>query len=218
MPSVTSDSFKDESLSDMQEHDAGFGKYSRFGQFGSQLLQKTVGMVLRACPVRQSTSGVTRVVDSPAEEAALPPPPTTSALQKKVSQENLKDGLQTEYMHASSRPESSNVGSSSDSTPGMSTLLIRVVGCRQPENTFSSSGISPKPGGGPTVKFFVPTPMSSPSNEIARPAGEYMQEPNSFNWNPTSFTENGYHPKIKIMRSTEKESQHGQYYEKGVGG
>lgn len=60
-----------------------------------------------------------------------------------------------------------------------------------PANTFSSSGISPKPGGGPTAKFFVPTPMSSPSNEIVRPTGEYMQESNFINWSPTSFTENG---------------------------
>lgn len=58
-------------------------------------------------------------VDSPAEEAALPPPPTTSALQKKVSHENLKDGLQTENMYASNRPESTCPGSSSDPTPGI---------------------------------------------------------------------------------------------------
>lgn len=37
----------------MQENDSGFGGYSRFGQFGSQLFQKTVGMVLRARPDRQ---------------------------------------------------------------------------------------------------------------------------------------------------------------------
>lgn len=60
-----------------------------------------------------------------------------------------------------------------------------------PANTFSSSGISQKPGGGPTAKFFVPTPMSSPSNEVVRPTGEYMQESNFINWSPTTFTENG---------------------------
>lgn len=48
-----SDSSKDESLSDMQENDSGFGGYSRFGQFGSQLFQKTFGMVLGARPDRQ---------------------------------------------------------------------------------------------------------------------------------------------------------------------
>lgn len=58
-------------------------------------------------------------------------------------------------------------------------------------NTFSYSGISSKPGCGPTVKFFVPTPISSPSNEIIRPMVEHLQASNFINWSPTSFTENG---------------------------
>ncbi|KAI5328382.1 hypothetical protein L3X38_027779 [Prunus dulcis] len=66
--------------------------FARFG-FGSQLLQKTVGLVLRPRPgnrlswvktnkfyyAKKLKDMVEEGVEPPAEEAALPPPPTTTA-------------------------------------------------------------------------------------------------------------------------------------------
>ncbi|KAG9145163.1 hypothetical protein Leryth_008955 [Lithospermum erythrorhizon] len=68
---------------------------SRFGSFGSQLLQKTVGLVLKPCQERQAKLGdsnkfyydenlkrwVEEGAELPAQEPALPPPPPTSSFQ-----------------------------------------------------------------------------------------------------------------------------------------
>lgn len=37
----------------MHDKESGLGGYSRFGRFGSQLFQKTVGRVLKSRPERQ---------------------------------------------------------------------------------------------------------------------------------------------------------------------
>lgn len=47
------DSFKETNSSDTQEKASVSGGSSRFGRFGSQLFQKTVGLVLRSRPDRQ---------------------------------------------------------------------------------------------------------------------------------------------------------------------
>ncbi|KAE9606894.1 hypothetical protein Lal_00026505 [Lupinus albus] len=87
----------------------GTSRFSRFG-FGSQLLQKTVGLVLRPNPGKQAKLGDTNKfyydeklkrwveegVDPPAEEAALPPPPTTAAFQNGSTEYNLKSALKAE--------------------------------------------------------------------------------------------------------------------------
>ncbi|ESW29348.1 hypothetical protein PHAVU_002G063200 [Phaseolus vulgaris] len=109
----------------------GTSRFSRFG-FGSQLLQKTVGLVLKPRPGRQAKLGeknkfyydekLKRWVEEgaalPAEEAALPPPPpTTAAFQNGSTEYNLKSALKTE----SSPPlEGSNTRiSSPELSPGM---------------------------------------------------------------------------------------------------
>ncbi|XP_061341068.1 protein transport protein SEC16A homolog [Gastrolobium bilobum] len=87
----------------------GTSRFSRFG-FGSQLLQKTVGLVLRPRPGRQAKLGgknkfyydeklkrwVEEGAEPPAEETALPPPPTTAAFQNGSPEYNLKSALKTE--------------------------------------------------------------------------------------------------------------------------
>ncbi|WVZ12619.1 hypothetical protein V8G54_017149 [Vigna mungo] len=109
----------------------GTSRFSRFG-FGSQLLQKTVGLVLKPRPGRQAKLGeknkfyydeklkrwVEEGAELPAEEAALPPPPpTTAAFQNGSTEYNLKSALKTE----SSPPfEGSNTRTStSELSPGM---------------------------------------------------------------------------------------------------
>ncbi|XP_065857872.1 protein transport protein SEC16B homolog [Euphorbia lathyris] len=91
---------------------SGSGTASRFGRFGfgSQLLQKTVGLVLRPRSDKQAKLGeknkfyyddklkrwIEEGVDPPAEEAALPPPPTTSAFQNGTPDYNLKSALKND--------------------------------------------------------------------------------------------------------------------------
>ncbi|OMO59672.1 hypothetical protein CCACVL1_24700 [Corchorus capsularis] len=87
----------------------GASRFARFG-FGSQLLQKTVGLVLRPRADKQAKLGeknkfyydeklkrwVEEGAEPPAEEAALPPPPTTAAFQNGMSDYNLKSGMKSE--------------------------------------------------------------------------------------------------------------------------
>ncbi|XP_057449820.1 protein transport protein SEC16A homolog [Lotus japonicus] len=86
----------------------GTSRFPRFG-FGSQLLQKTVGLVLRPRSGKQAKLGeknkfyydeklkrwVEEGAEPPTEEAALPPPPTT-AFQNGSAEYNLKSALKTE--------------------------------------------------------------------------------------------------------------------------
>ncbi|KAG4403878.1 hypothetical protein AAZX31_01G195300 [Glycine max] len=109
----------------------GTSRFSRFG-FGSQLLQKTVGLVLKPRSGRQAKLGeknkfyydeklkrwVEEGAELPAEEAAaLPPPPTTAAFQNGSTEYNLRSALKTE----SSPPiEGSNIRTASpELSPGM---------------------------------------------------------------------------------------------------
>ncbi|XP_022738983.1 protein transport protein SEC16B homolog isoform X2 [Durio zibethinus] len=87
----------------------GASRFSRFG-FGSQLLQKTVGLVLRPRSDKQAKLGeknkfyydeklkrwVEEGAEPPAEEAALPPPPTTAGFQNGMSDYNLNSALKSE--------------------------------------------------------------------------------------------------------------------------
>ncbi|XP_061365661.1 protein transport protein SEC16B homolog [Gastrolobium bilobum] len=106
-------------------------RFSRFG-FGSQLFQKTVGLVLRPRAAgRQAKLGeknkfyydeklkrwVEEGAELPAEEAALPPPPTIAAFQNGSNEYNLKSALKTE---GSPPNEGSNIRNSSpELSPGM---------------------------------------------------------------------------------------------------
>ncbi|KAE8650058.1 protein transport protein SEC16B homolog [Cucumis sativus] len=89
--------------------DSRTSRFTRFG-FGSQLLQKTVGLVLRPRPGRQAKLGeknkfyydeklkrwVEEGAEAPAEEAALPPPPTTAPFQNGGTDYNLRSALKKE--------------------------------------------------------------------------------------------------------------------------
>ncbi|KAI5417526.1 protein transport protein SEC16B homolog isoform X3 [Lathyrus oleraceus] len=87
----------------------GTSRVSRFS-FGSQLLQKTMGLVLKPRPGKQAKLGeknkfyydenLKRWVEEgaapPAEETALPPPPKSAAFQNGLTDYNLKSALKTD--------------------------------------------------------------------------------------------------------------------------
>lgn len=92
-------------------------RFSRFG-FGSQFLQKTVGLVLKPRQGRQAKLGDTNKfyydeklkrwveegAEPPAEETALPPPPT-ARFQNGTSDYNLKTALKSEGSLGNGSPE-----------------------------------------------------------------------------------------------------------------
>ncbi|KAE8713796.1 Protein transport protein SEC16B-like protein [Hibiscus syriacus] len=99
----------------------GASRFSRFS-FGSQLLQKTVGLVLRPIADKQAKLGeknkfyydeklkrwVEEGAERPAEEKALPPPPTTAAFQNGTSDYNLNSALKNEGSPPNGSPKFRN--------------------------------------------------------------------------------------------------------------
>ncbi|KAL2472036.1 Protein transport protein SEC16B-like protein [Abeliophyllum distichum] len=97
------------------------GSSSRFGRFsfGSQLFQKTVGLVMKPRQGRQAKLGETNKFyydeklkrwveegsETPVEEAALPPPPSTAVFNNGTSDYNLRNTLQSEASHSNGTPE-----------------------------------------------------------------------------------------------------------------
>ncbi|KAL8539743.1 hypothetical protein ACS0TY_001381 [Phlomoides rotata] len=131
------DSSKEASSTGVQDKASAAGGTSRLGRFsfGSQLLQKTVGLVLRPRQGRQAKLGETNKfyydeklkrwveegVEPPAEETALPPPPTTAVFQNGASDYNLKSALQGEVSHNNGSPEFKSPGVP-DNNPGIPPL------------------------------------------------------------------------------------------------
>ncbi|CAM8877672.1 unnamed protein product [Rhodiola kirilowii] len=101
---------------------------SRFGRFGSQFIQKTMGLVLKSRSDKQAKLGETNKfyydeklkrwveegAEPPAEEAALPPPPTAAAFQNGTSNHSNKFRSESPRTNASPdrrSPRSSDKGS-----------------------------------------------------------------------------------------------------------
>ncbi|PQM37295.1 protein transport protein SEC16B homolog [Prunus yedoensis var. nudiflora] len=92
---------------------------SRFGNFGSQIFQKTLGFVKRSQSDRQAKLGeknkfyydeklkrwVEEGAEPPAEEAALPPPPPTAAFPNRMQDYNINDALNTKSFDAVAGPQ-----------------------------------------------------------------------------------------------------------------
>ncbi|GFZ01957.1 RGPR-like protein [Actinidia rufa] len=126
------DSSKEATSSSTQGKASVSGGASRFGRFnfGSQLLQKTVGLVLKPRQDKQAKLGETNRfyydeklkrwveegVDPPAEEVALPPPPTTGALQNGMSDYNLNNALKSDGALHNGSPEFKSLTSSEHSS------------------------------------------------------------------------------------------------------
>ncbi|XP_019156012.1 PREDICTED: protein transport protein SEC16B homolog [Ipomoea nil] len=125
---------KDATPSTTQENASGGGtsRFSRFS-FGSQLIQKTMGLVLKSRQGRQAKLGeqnkfyydeklkrwVEEGAEPPAEEAAVAPPPTTASFQNGASDYNLRNALKNESPSSNGTPElkSPALGDSSGMPP-----------------------------------------------------------------------------------------------------
>ncbi|XP_050141686.1 protein transport protein SEC16B homolog [Malus sylvestris] len=112
------DSSKQTASPDAQGKSSGGSRFSRFG-FGSQLLQKTVGLVLRPRPGKQAKLGETNKfyydeklkrwveegVEPLAEDTVLPPPPICTPFQNGVSDYNLRSVLKKEGSPTKGSPD-----------------------------------------------------------------------------------------------------------------
>ncbi|XP_059657556.1 protein transport protein SEC16B homolog isoform X2 [Cornus florida] len=177
------------------------GGTSRLGRFsfGSQLFQKTVGLVLKPRQDKQAKLGeknkfhydeklkrwVEEGAELPAEETALPPPPTTS-FQNGTSDYNLKSALKIEGSSGNGSPEfkspvplehSSGIPpipptSNQFSSRGRMGLQSRYV------DTFNQ-------GGGNSTKLFQSPPVPS-----VKPAGS--ANPKFFVPTPVSSSEQAF--------------------------
>nr|GMD97256.1 protein transport protein SEC16B homolog [Ipomoea batatas] len=110
------------SPSTTQENASGSGggtsRFSRFS-FGSQFIQKTMGLVLKSRQGRQAKLGeqnkfyydeklkrwVEEGAEPPAEEAAVAPPPTTASFQNGASDYNLRNALKNEGSSSNGTPD-----------------------------------------------------------------------------------------------------------------
>lgn len=163
----------------MQEKASGAGGSSRLGRIGSQIFQKTVGLVLRSRSDRQAKLGeknkfyydenlkrwLEEGAEPPGDEPALPPPPTSASLQNRTADhtgpkiDNLHSNSELEYKSPSSEwnsgippiPPSSN----HFSAHGRMGVRARYVdtfnnGGGTPVNLFQSpSLLAAKSGAGP---------------------------------------------------------------------
>uniref|UniRef100_A0A803NCI7 Sec16 Sec23-binding domain-containing protein n=1 Tax=Chenopodium quinoa TaxID=63459 RepID=A0A803NCI7_CHEQI len=180
-----------------QSGSAGTSRFGRFN-FGAQILQKTVGLVLKPLQGRQAKLGDTnkfyydeklkRWVEEGAEptpeESALPPPPT-AAFQNGRSDYNLKNAL-NDGMHAingdppssSSTPESSPAIPSMPSSNQFSARSRMGVRSRYVDTFNKGGGASTNLFQAPSVPSAKPAnltgtkffiPMAAPTNE--QPSG-----------------------------------------------
>nr|CAN66784.1 hypothetical protein VITISV_013511 [Vitis vinifera] len=142
------DSSKEATSSNAQDNTSVSGRPSRFARFGfgSQLLQKTVGLVLKSRTDRQAKLGETNKfyydeklkrwveegTEPPAEEAALPPPPTNASFQNGMPDYNLKNALKNEGSVSNGIPEFKS--------PPSSELSSGIPSIPSSSNQFSARG------------------------------------------------------------------------------
>ncbi|KAL6550273.1 hypothetical protein OROMI_020761 [Orobanche minor] len=135
-PKGQADTLVEAGSSGVQDKAPAASSTSRFGRFGfgSQLLQKTVGLVLKPRQGRQAKLGETNKfyydeklkrwveegAEPPAEEAALPPPPTT-VFQNGTSEYSIRSALQSEAYHNIPSQEYKSP-SAVDNSPGIPPL------------------------------------------------------------------------------------------------
>ncbi|PRQ57499.1 putative COPII coat assembly protein, Sec16 [Rosa chinensis] len=170
---------------------------SRFS-FGSQIFQKTLGLVIKSRPDKQAKLGeankfyydeklkrwVEEGAEPPAEEAALPPPPpTTAAIQNRMQDYNMNDALKTTSFHAVGGPEIKSPASSESSgappvPPSSNQFSARGrMGVRSRYvDTFNKGGATPgnlfQPPSLPAAK---PGGGSNPKFFIPSPVTSYQE-------------------------------------------
>ncbi|XP_024996970.1 protein transport protein SEC16B homolog [Cynara cardunculus var. scolymus] len=211
-----------ENSADSQSKASGTSRFGRFG-FGSQLFQKTVGLVLKPRQDKQAKLGETNKfyydeklkrwveegVDPPAEEAALPPPPTMATFQNGTSDHGSKSAAKSEGALSNGSLEfssGSSVGHSSGIPPipatssqfsarGRMGVRSRYV------DTFNQGGGNPsKLFQSPSASSIKSTAKSNPKFFVpmAVPSAEQPAEtfPDNMHHQTTTADENPSPPSI----------------------
>ncbi|XP_017408791.1 protein transport protein SEC16B homolog isoform X2 [Vigna angularis] len=191
-------------------------RFSRFG-FGSQLLQKTVELVLRPRPGRQAKLGeknkfyydeklkrwVEEGVQSQSEETALPPPPKTAAFQNGSTDYSLKHALKKEGTPSmegydfKTKSHEHNPGippmppsSTQFSGRGRVGVRSRYVDTFNPGSGSSAKlfqSSSVKPDLAANAKFFVPAHTPSSNEQAMEAITESNHEHSLTNENPSTL-------------------------------
>ncbi|PIN01652.1 hypothetical protein CDL12_25846 [Handroanthus impetiginosus] len=206
------DSLKEASSTGLQDKASVASSTSRFGRFsfGSQLFQKTVGLVLKPRQGRQAKLGETNKfyydeklkrwveegAEPPAEEAALPPPPPTAVFQNGTSDYNLRSALQNEASHGSGGPESKSP-SDLDNNSGIPPLppTSNQYSARGRMGVRSRYVDTFNKGGGSTANLF-----QSPSAPSTKPASG--ANPKFFVPSPVSAVEQAVDTSINNTEDT----------------
>ncbi|KAL1559714.1 protein transport protein SEC16B [Salvia divinorum] len=240
------DPSKEATSASTQDKASAGGGTSRLGRFsfGSQLFQKTVGLVLNR-QGRQAKLGETNKfyydeklkrwveegVEPPAPEAVLPPPPKASVFQNGASEVN---SLQSEPPHNNGNLEFKSP-STMDNSSGMPPLPPTAnqysargrMGVRSRYvDTFNRGGgntvsgfqspsvPSAKPAGGINPKFFVPAPVSHAEQLVV----EEKQNASTTYENPSSSPPNdSFHspPPSSSMAAMQRFGSMSNIYNKG---
>ncbi|XVF52615.1 hypothetical protein PTKIN_Ptkin05aG0032400 [Pterospermum kingtungense] len=228
------DSPKGEGASQAQGKPSGSVRASRFSPFGfgSQLFQKTVGLVLKPRPDRQAKLGeknkfyydekLKRWVEEGAE------PPTTAAFQNVISDYNSKPASKSEGSPTNGSPKFRNptpiehasgippipTGSNQFSARGRMGVRARYVDTFNKAsggqaNSFQSptpTVPSVKPAVAANAKFFIPTPPSN-SEQTMEAKTEGAQGEKATSNNPTTSNPNESYRSSPTSSSTTKTFQ-----------
>ncbi|XP_071730794.1 protein transport protein SEC16B homolog isoform X2 [Rutidosis leptorrhynchoides] len=202
-----------ENNAESQSKAAASSSSSRFRRFsfGSQLFQKTVGLVLKPRQDKQAKLGETNRfyyddklkrwveegVDPPAAEAALPPPPTMSTFQNGTtpdhgskSEGSVNNGISEFSTSKSSGIPPIPATSSQHSARGRTGVRARYVdtfnqGGGNPTKLFQSPSVtSIKPVAKSNPKFFVP--IEQPANAVKEKMQQQTTTTVDENHSPTS--------------------------------
>ncbi|CAJ1943356.1 unnamed protein product [Sphenostylis stenocarpa] len=193
----------------------GTSRFSRFG-FGSQLLQKTVGLVLRPRPGRQAKLGeknkfyydeklkrwVEEGVEPPPEETALPPPPKTAVVQNGSTEYSLKSTLKNGGLPSnegydlktSSHEHTAGIPPIPPSTSQFSARSRVGVRSRYVDTFNRGTGSSAelfqspsiKPALAANPKFFIPAHTPPSSEQTMEAITESKHEDSLTNENPST--------------------------------
>ncbi|KAH7549621.1 hypothetical protein JRO89_XS13G0057100 [Xanthoceras sorbifolium] len=203
---------------------AGASRFPRFG-FGSGLLQKTVGLVLRPRGDKQAKLGeknkfyydeklkrwVEEGAEPPAEEPALAPPPTTAVLQNGTSDYNLQSALKSEGSPTNGGPtftsptpseHASGIPPIPTSTNQFSARGRMGVRSRYVD-TFNQSSASPaKSFQSPSVPSVKPMVAANAKFFVPSPAVSAEQPMEAIQENVHEETSNNENPSTSTMNDT----------------
>nr|GMD94245.1 protein transport protein SEC16B homolog [Ipomoea batatas] len=180
--SASEPDFGRSSLQNASGSGGGTSRFSRFS-FGSQFIQKTMGLVLKSRQGRQAKLGeqnkfyydeklkrwVEEGAEPPAEEAAVAPPPTTASFQNGASDYNLRNALKNEGSSSNGTPDLKSPASvDSSGMPPLPPTSSNQFSARSRTGVRSRYVDTFNKGGGNATNLFHSP--SVPSTKPANPA------------------------------------------------